>query len=475
MKFRKKICIVVDGYSTGNSLANIFAAYGYSSLHIQSSEKIATNLVKSFRINDYVENIIYTGNLSALYDRIKSTDYEVICVIPGSEPGVELADILSERLNCPTSNGTLYSKARRNKFLMTEVVRKAGIPTVNYFKSNNVEDILRWINNYNQFSTPIVLKPLESSSTDGFHICYNEKDVREAFSKLYLSKNVFNAVNDEILVQNYLEGQEYCINTVSLNGKHYICEIWQINKLLVQHSKIYDRDTLLDNDAPECEILKQYTERVLNALHIHNGPAHTEIILTKNNGPILLETAARLMGSLDVSLITQSTNTNAVLLTAEAYLCPDVFLKRLNVARDKLKFYPCMVQLISTQEGILQGYCLDKLKQLKTFYGVDTYFEPGSVIKKTVDTVSSPGLVFLCSDNKSDLEHDYQLIRQMERSGEIYIILPILKTKDVKDNNYLIDDLPTIFNNKNEIHHKNSESRANSKDVITTSNVLYQA
>lgn len=456
MKIRKKICIIVDGYSTGSSLAKVFAAYGYGSIHIQSSAKIASNLEKSFRVNDYIDNIIYSGDIDSVCASINAKGFEIICIIPGCEPGVELADILSERFNCSTSNGTLYSRARRNKFLMTEAVKKAGIPTVNYIKSNNIEEILKYISNYNQFSSPIVLKPLESSCTDGFHICRTEKEVRDAFSKLHLSKNVFNAINDEILVQNFLEGQEYCVNTVSLNGIHYVCEIWQINKSLAQHSKIYNCMKLIDDDIPEYQLLKQYTESVLNALHIKNGPAHTEIIIDKNNQPILLETAARLMGAFDLSLITQALNSNATLITVEAYLTSDIFLKRINQPKQKIKAYPYMIHLISEHEGILQEYCLENLRKLKTFYGIDTYLEPGSIVRKTVDSITSPGVVFLISENKDDLERDYSLLRKMEQSGEIYKILPPAPINSTDAKQYQINELPTIFREKKAVSEANN-------------------
>ena len=44
----------------------------------------------------------------------------------GAETGVALADELSEHLQL-RSNGTAQSEARRNKYLMGEAVRDAGI------------------------------------------------------------------------------------------------------------------------------------------------------------------------------------------------------------------------------------------------------------------------------------------------------------------------------------------------------------
>jgi hypothetical protein len=58
-----------------------------------------------------------------------SLPYRIVAVIAGSEPGVELADKLSHRLRLRT-NGEELSAARRNKYLMGEAVRAAGIRAV---------------------------------------------------------------------------------------------------------------------------------------------------------------------------------------------------------------------------------------------------------------------------------------------------------------------------------------------------------
>lgn len=437
MKARKNVCVVVDAYSTGSVLAGIFSTYGYPTIHVQSSDFIPNIIKKTFRPSDFTEHFLFDGNIASLCQTLKN--YTVKCVVAGCESGVELADLLSEKLGILT-NGTEYSQARRNKYVMREALHTAHVPCVNHFKSSDIDKILEWARS-NNFKEPLVLKPIASSSTDGFHICYNEEDVRNAFKKIHLSMDIFGKVNEEVLVQNYLDGQEYCVNMVSYEGKHYLSEIWRVNKILNGHSKIYDLEYLVTPEDDEFELLHKYTEKVLDALHIKYGPSHSEIIITKQGQPTLVESAARLMGSLDLSLVSGIQGTNAPLLTAEAYLAPDLFLKRFNEPRPKMKKIAYMVQLVSRQEGILEKYSIENLSNLKTFHGVDTYLEPGSSMKITVDTQTSPGRVFLMSDNKEDLEQDYATIRDMEKNGKVYSVMSI------KNNSH-------IFNmNRNEPPH----------------------
>ena len=59
--------------------------------------------------------------LVAAVEEIKALPFPVIAVMAGAETGVELADMLSDRLRL-RSNGTEGALARRNKFHMGEKV-----------------------------------------------------------------------------------------------------------------------------------------------------------------------------------------------------------------------------------------------------------------------------------------------------------------------------------------------------------------
>lgn len=418
MKLRDKVCIVVDAYSTGNKLAGIFDAYGYSSLHVQSQTYIPDVLKKFFKKEDFIDQFIFENDLERLVSRIKSKGYQVKCVVAGAESGVVLADHLAEKLQVP-GNATSHSVARRDKFLMAEALKTSSIRHIRYFKSSDLRKIINWIRE-NQLKT-VVLKPIASSGTFGFHICHCEDDVKKAFDNLYNKQDIFGNFNHEILVQEYISGQEYCINMVSYQGSNFVSEMWKVDKTELEHSKIYDLETLVAENCEEFLKVKTYVESVLKALKIDYGASHSEVIIDCQTGdPVLVEVAARFMGSLDVSLILEAYGTNAVLLTAEACIQPEVFLSRIkHRSLRALRKYPAMVQLVSRHEGQLKHYNLDLIRELKTFHGLDIYIEPGKKIKKTVDSYSSLGRVYLLGDNESEILVDYQKIREMEQRGTL--------------------------------------------------------
>jgi L-amino acid ligase len=408
---------VVDAYSTANALPRVFSGYGFDSVHVQSSAYIPDVLMRSFRRDDFDSCLVHDGNLDVLCRRVGLEGCEVKCVVAGAESGVSVADQLSERLGVP-SNGTEYSEARRNKFVMGETIRKEGLRAIPQLKSSNVEDVVRWVEKSG--SSRVVLKPLASSGTYGFHICERLEDVRKAFSALYLTKDIFGSGVEEVLAQEYVEGQEYCVNMVSLDGRHYVSDVWHTRKKVSGHSKVYDREVLIDEREEVYDTIVTYTERVLAALRIRFGPSHTEIMVDAERRPVLVETGARFMGSAALSLITEALGTNAVLLAAEAYLAPRQFESRLAGPRPRIGKVPNMIQMVSGREGVLRRYATERLGSLETFHGVDLYLKPGDMVRRTVDSYSSPGLIFLSGEDKDQLQRDYESIRNMEERGELY-------------------------------------------------------
>ena len=118
--------VVVDAYSTGARLAPRFAAAGLPVVHVQSSPRLPDFYSRAFRAGDFVENVVHEGDLEATAARLAAHDPAFVVV--GAEPGVPLADALSERLGLP-SNGSAQSAARRDKNAMSEALRDAGLRT----------------------------------------------------------------------------------------------------------------------------------------------------------------------------------------------------------------------------------------------------------------------------------------------------------------------------------------------------------
>ncbi len=404
----------MDAYSSGNFLAPEFKKLGYPSIHVQTTKEIFSVLQPSFRKNDFSENIIFDGNFENLRERLRK--YPIACLLPGTETGVELADRLSETLNLPT-NGTRKSQARRNKFEMSEAVKTFGLEVAKQKMSCDVENLIHW---YKTSSLKkVVIKPIASAGSEDVKICHSESDISKAFSRMMGKVNKLGHKNEALVVQEFLEGEEYFINSVSCQGKHHITDIWKHQKRSLNGCDfVYDCAELCSRQGEVEDKISDYLLKVLEALEVRFGPAHSEIMMT-STGPKLIEMGARIQGMSVPSLNQECIGYGPIDLTAEAYLNSRKFQETAKNSY-QLKKYALRVNLISYKKGILKSLPGEHLlRKLETFFFLRWIKTPGMKIPRTINYFTVPGFVILVHENKEKLYEDYTRIQEMESHNDI--------------------------------------------------------
>lgn len=411
MRFNKKAFVVVDGYSTGRFLAPFINANGYSSIHLQSCENIIPSYLSSFTESNFIKNIVYDGDIKPILDHLKN--FDIMAVIPGSETGVYLADLLSNSLGLNFSNSLQLSIARRNKFEMVNCLVKHNIPHAKSFQSNNLNEIIKWVNKYQKF--PVVIKPLSSAGSDGVKICNNVAEITNAFNGIINLSDIFNEINTIVMVQQFLDGQEYIVNTVSQFGKHVVVDIWRKFKNKVEGIPINDFAEIIAPSEQAYEALTTYIFKVLDALEMKFGAGHSEVMMT-SNGPILVETAARLEGSIDPSAVNEAVDCNQVKCLVDSYINKDKFLQTYS-STNLIKKYVRHTFLVSSCDGgIIKQPDLQPIINLPSFHSISFRFELGRTLVKTTSLADFPGFVYLISEDKQQVEKDYKILREYEKT-----------------------------------------------------------
>lgn len=75
-----------------------------------------------------------------------------------------------------------------------------------------------------------MLKPLASAGSDGVYFAASEAEARTAFDTILGGRNVFGADNGAVLIQEFLQGTEYVVDSVSHRGQHRVCCLWEYDK-----------------------------------------------------------------------------------------------------------------------------------------------------------------------------------------------------------------------------------------------------
>jgi hypothetical protein len=409
----RRAAVVVDAYSTGASLPPRFAAAGLPVVHVQSSPRLPEFYVRAFRSGDFVENVVHEGDLEATAARLAAHDPAFVVV--GAEPGVPLADALSERLGLP-SNGSELSRARRDKNAMSEALRRAGLRAAEALKTGDPVEAVAWA--AARGGDPVVVKPLDSAGTDGVSICKDSAAIEAAFAANLGRPNALHGANEELLVQELLQGTQLFVNSVSWDGVHHVSEVWRDNKLRLGANFIYDYEELLPRHGEQQDRVVPYVETVLDALGIRFGPAHTEVMLT-GTGPVLVESGARMHGSVPDGVVDRCTPSHQA-LTAEAYLEPESVARRAAQPYELAAGAYC-VMLISQHEGlIVDDAGMREIEALPSFAGTINMLKPGNRLKRTVDLFSCPGFIYLIDPDRERLNADYDRIRELDAAGAIF-------------------------------------------------------
>ncbi len=379
----------------------------------RAARRLPDFYARAFRDGDFVENVVHDGDLEATAARVAAHDPAFVVV--GAEPGVPLADALSERLGLPT-NGSAQSAARRDKNAMSEALRSAGLRTAEALKTADAAEAVAWA--AERGGAPVVVKPLDSAGTDGVSICADAAAIEAAFAANLGRPNALHGANEELLVQELLEGTQLFVNSVSWDGIHHVSEVWRDNKLRVGANFIYDYEELLPRHGEQQDQVVPYVESVLDALGIRYGPAHTEVMLTAT-GPVLVESGARMHGSVPDEIVDRCTPSHQT-LTAEAYLDPHAVARRAQRPYELAAGAYC-VMLISQHEGrIVSDTGLRKIEALPSFAGTISMLGPGDTLKKTIDLFSCPGIIYLVDPDRARLKQDYDRIRELDAEGAVF-------------------------------------------------------
>ncbi len=153
--------------------------------------------------------LISTADIEALDKIIK--EYHVDGVLAGvSEFNLLNAMELSRRNNLPFYCTREQWDSIESKELFRELCNDNGVPCPKtYFSGKEIPDSL-----WSTFSYPLVLKPVDASTSAGVFICHNEMELREHYAESLEKSN-----KGIIIIEEYIEGSEFTAHYTISGGK----------------------------------------------------------------------------------------------------------------------------------------------------------------------------------------------------------------------------------------------------------------
>lgn len=400
---------LVNPVSTGSELAAAFREEGAECVHVYTPAQ------REAHASDDTEFRVLHEDPAATVRSLRRLGVDT--VVPASEYGVTAADELSELLGV-AGHDPATRPARRDKYEMVRALRTAGLPHASTCTVSSEGELSKVLDDWERF--PLVIKPVNSAGTDGCRVCVDRDAALAAFRAVAQKRNLMGETNRAVMVQEYLTGTQYIVNTVSMAGRHLLTELYteridRIDDVPVLRHLL----SLPAAEGGERELVA-YVLDCLDALGVREGAAHTEVMLTAA-GPRLVEVNSRVMGPcLAPDPYFAAFGYSHQHLTVERYLRPHDFQRRFSLpygpARQLAK-----VLLRPATEGTLEAVeGLRELRRMPGFHSVVRVPRVGRPVRDRLLTTGACGIAFLVHEDRALLSSSLEALHGMEDAGGFY-------------------------------------------------------
>lgn len=352
----------------------------------------------------------------------------VVGVVPLVDSVVPYCDAICNRLGLPANN-PITSSFRVDKERMQFACASAGLRYARSCRFQTLnEAISLWRDSF--VSGEVVIKPPRSGGCDGVAVCDDIVSLSKHVQQQLYAINLEKLRNTELIMQEYLKVDcEYVVNTVSVRGRHFITDVWRGTPKRKTDLFLYDTQELV-TDVHSIRDVIEYAKAVLTAVEVQHGACHIEIGAVEPQESTrvltLIEVNARLAGEIRTSnSIPGWYGYDQVYWFLKSIINPEKF----DVETDLQELYrnDNPVVIVVFLQNILYSSCclsnggIESIRQLSSFlkfgrglaYANESGSEPNlRIIGRTVDLVSSPGVVMLVGPSA---KADVTRVRDIEK------------------------------------------------------------
>jgi biotin carboxylase len=247
-------------------------------------------------------------DISAFFYDISTTEKEIILAkckeigidgitSVGSDVAVETINYVAKKLNL-IGNSIQSGINTRDKYVMRGIFKKFQLPTVNYQLIQNYEAIENLSLEY-----PFMIKASDRSGSRGITFVNNKNE-----AKIALNEALNVSYNKKVIAEEYFEGIQYSVETISQNGKHYFVGLTR--EFYTGIPYFVEKGHIVPGQIEEFKFNEMLTIvfAALNGLEIKNGAAHSEIRINEKGEFCLIEIASRMGGDFRAEMVEKAYN-----------------------------------------------------------------------------------------------------------------------------------------------------------------------
>lgn len=254
------------------------------------------------------------------------------------------------------------------------------------FKKHNVEH--PWffiISDKNAFdsiikeiSYPCIIKPTDNAGSRGVMLCHDESELINGYS--YASHE---SRAGGVIIEEYLQGPEFSVEVMVVDGVPHVLQITDKITTGAPHfvEMGHTQPTMQPDDVKEK--IEGLARRAVLAVGINIGPAHVEMILTKQ-GPKMVELGARMGGDcITTHLVPLSTGIDMVAATIKLACGEPVDIVPKYNKGAAIRYFDTSVGILKRIDGVEEARSIPGVEEISIVHNIgENIGEIGSSIDR---------------------------------------------------------------------------------------------
>lgn len=318
-----------------------------------------------FREDGIIKEVISTIDTPAIIEAAKRNRVDGVMTIASDMPMRSVAAVADELGLVGISKKTAIKATDKGEMRMA--LRKSGVPIPAFYRVRSKEEYRSAVNKIKEAGYKCIVKPADNSGSRGIDLLsdFEQETIDNAYEYSKQSSR-----SGDLMVEEYMEGDEVSVESLSIDG---ICHVIQITDKLTTGAPYFvemghSQPSGLSEDTKEK--IRQITIAANKAIGIENGPAHTEIKITKD-GPKIIELGARLGGdNITTHLTPLSTGVDMVECCINIAMGMAVNLNTRMNRGSAIRYFPLEKGKIKNIEGVEQAQKIPGVVQVSIVHGV---------------------------------------------------------------------------------------------------------
>lgn len=247
-----------------------------------AEDAVCRNAVDAFEV---VGGQDYEGTCSV----VEKYGIDAIVTAATDKPLVMMARI-AERFGFPFYS-VETARWSTDKFQMKQRFLAGGVPCAK-------GRLVKAVSEVEDFEYPVIVKPRDNSGSRGVKLCRNRTELEASMNEAFEVSKL-----DTVLVEEFIEGQEYSIEGLHHDGKSEVIQFTEKRTTEFPYNVELGHIQPANISEKNKQTIRDIISKIGTALHFENCPSHTELKIN-DRGIFVIETSPRLGGDYITSTLT---------------------------------------------------------------------------------------------------------------------------------------------------------------------------